>query len=260
MSVRPSSAPRRPGIDDRPRPRDLIISQAAQGLTDRSFLARFSGLALERSVEGGVPSTTTLPGQLDLLVKRLTPPNQDPTFELTVMNNQVNVLRFQVSWTVGTPLRVGAKFFGLSPDAPPGEIADAVLVADAAVLEPANALHTTAPALQVTGAVLSDSNFADIAAKLMFPPPPPPTAELIVRPTLDWVLFHRRRTRQCSPDIRRPAPGPTVGSRSIICRSRPPTRPRGSPTSSAPTTRPPSCVSASVRSTSCSSPGASPTW
>jgi hypothetical protein len=67
------------------------------------------------------------------------------------------------------------------------------------VLSATNASHVQAlAALEVVAAALNDTSFADAKARLLFPPPPPPTDEVIVRGTLDWVLFHRRRTKQCS--------------------------------------------------------------
>jgi hypothetical protein len=70
---------------------------------------------------------------------------------------------------------------------------------DDEVLEPGNASHSAAlSALEVIGAAIGDVRFADAAGKLLFPPPPAPTEDLLVRGTLDWVLFHRRRTKKCA--------------------------------------------------------------
>src|SRR5256714_3464597 len=50
--------------------------------------------------------------------------------------------------------------------------------------------------------------FVDTASAQLFPPPDAPPAELIVRGTRDWVLFHRRRTKSCKaePPAQPPAP------------------------------------------------------
>jgi hypothetical protein len=69
------------------------------------------------------------------------------------------------------------------------------------VLEAGQSSHTAAlSALDVVGAALKDSAFSDAAARLLFPPPPPPSSDLLVRATLDWVLFHRRRTKTCATE------------------------------------------------------------
>jgi hypothetical protein len=87
-------------------------------------------------------------------------------------------------------------------------LADATLNETADVLAASNASHVRAlDALEVIAGALGDINFADAKARLLFPPPPPPQDQLIVRGTRDWVLFHRRRNKRCSPE-QAPAPLP----------------------------------------------------
>src|SRR6185295_18803568 len=50
-------------------------------------------------------------------------------------------------------------------------------------------------ALQRLGNALAEPDFADPRARQLFPPAAPATADLRVRATRDWVLFHRRRTK-----------------------------------------------------------------
>jgi hypothetical protein len=72
-------------------------------------------------------------------------------------------------------------------------------------------LSTTALGLvgdELTRARQNGSAFVDVATRLLFPPAPAPVDDLLVRPTLDWVLFHRRRTKQCAADVVPPAPTP----------------------------------------------------
>jgi hypothetical protein len=52
-------------------------------------------------------------------------------------------------------------------------------------------------ALQIIGSALNSSSFVPTASAQLFPPPSKPTDELIVRGTQDWVMFHRRRSRNC---------------------------------------------------------------
>ncbi len=58
---------------------------------------------------------------------------------------------------------------------------------------------------ELTRATQNGIAFVDVAERLLFPPPPPPTDDLTVRATLDWVLFHRRRTKRCAPSVSQPA-------------------------------------------------------
>jgi uncharacterized repeat protein (TIGR01451 family) len=88
-------------------------------------------------------------------------------------------------------------------------LAHADLKEDADVLSATNAAHVQALAsLEVIAKALSDAIFADAKARLLFPPPPKPTDELLVRGTLDWVLFHRRRNKRCSAEILQPVAPP----------------------------------------------------
>jgi len=88
-------------------------------------------------------------------------------------------------------------------------LADAVLKENADVLSATNDSHVKAlSALRVVAGTLSDPNFADAKARLLFPPPPKPIDDLLVRGTMDWVLFHRRRTKQCQVDVAPPPPPP----------------------------------------------------
>lgn len=64
--------------------------------------------------------------------------------------------------------------------------------------------------LQFVATALGDINFADAKACLLFPPPPPPTDDIVVRGTLDWVLFHRRRDKLCQAEQAAGRSGPQV--------------------------------------------------
>ncbi len=102
----------------------------------------------------------------------------------------------------GDPLQVKSQvFYVLRREGNPLEVelANSLLLENPAVLETGNASHTAAlSALETIEAALNDTGFADANARLLFPPPPPPIDDLSIRPVLDWVLFHRRRTRKCT--------------------------------------------------------------
>lgn len=89
------------------------------------------------------------------------------------------------------------------------DVASVNFLSNADVLEPENDNHVRAlKALQVIGTALNRPSFVDISTAMLFPPLPAPSAELTVRATRDWVLFHRRRTKTCKLDVppRSPAP------------------------------------------------------
>ncbi len=94
------------------------------------------------------------------------------------------------------------------------EILSASALASADALAEGNPLRRLSTAAldliseELTRAAQNGAAFADAAARLLFPPPPPPTDDLIVRGTLDWVLFHRRRTKRCGQSVPQPVPLP----------------------------------------------------
>jgi hypothetical protein len=52
-------------------------------------------------------------------------------------------------------------------------------------------------ALTIVGAALKEQGFVAEKSKVLFPPAPPAQTAQTIRATRDWVLFHRRRTKQC---------------------------------------------------------------
>jgi hypothetical protein len=87
------------------------------------------------------------------------------------------------------------------------ELFSATAVANADALADGNALRMlSSSAIQLIGQELDRANqggtaFADAALRALFPPPPPPIDDLTVRPTLDWVLFQRRRVKRCAAEV-----------------------------------------------------------
>ncbi len=57
---------------------------------------------------------------------------------------------------------------------------------------------------EMTRANQGGTAYVDAAMRQLFPPAPPPVDDLTVRATLDWVLFHRRRTKRCATPVERP--------------------------------------------------------
>jgi hypothetical protein len=112
------------------------------------------------------------------------------------------------------PLEIRAAVVRKAPEIqvakfPDVTFAEALLKENADVLTATNDSHVKAlSALRVVASTLSDADFADAKARLLFPPPPKPIDELLVRGKMDWVLFHRRRNKKCQIDIPAPPPSP----------------------------------------------------
>ena len=69
------------------------------------------------------------------------------------------------------------------------------------VSEPQHPAHEDAiRALRTIGTALGSSKFADLAAQKLFPAPKPASSDLNVLATLDWVMFHRRREKNCQQE------------------------------------------------------------
>jgi hypothetical protein len=69
---------------------------------------------------------------------------------------------------------------------------------NADVLRPGNTQHDLAvTALEVIDAVIAEPAFKANAEQLLFPPAKAPSSEQVLRAKLDWVLFHRRREKEC---------------------------------------------------------------
>jgi hypothetical protein len=175
---------------------------------DRAVKGRLSALASLQRVEAGKPKppeATSL--NLDAAVKLSSPTGQPPSVEILLWVDKDVVLRFVTSWDSG-PLRIKALLQYQKGKETIG-LGEASLKENPDVLVAGNATHTVAlSALEVIGAALGDSTFADLAGRLLFPPPLPPAEELLVRGTLDWVLFHRRRIKQCGAAKQLPPPAP----------------------------------------------------
>ena len=104
-----------------------------------------------------------------------------------------------------------------NPDSPDDTQEKEVLLAaaraerDDRVAEPAHRAHeASVSALRNLSAAFADPDYDDLRARLLFPGDAPDTAELRLRAVHDWVLFHRRRTKDCG-DI--PAPSRIVPRR-----------------------------------------------
>jgi hypothetical protein len=107
-------------------------------------------------------------------------------------------------------LRADAGTGGVRPPKDGAETAEIALAAATAerddhVAEPAHRAHeSSVSALRVLAATFEDPDYDDHRARLLFPGESPDTAELQLRAVHDWVLFHRRRTKNCGDIPGRP--------------------------------------------------------
>ena len=132
-----------------------------------------------------------------------------PSLRVSLLNKPRNMaVEILAGWsgsprTVTFNLSLVGSSFGRILSGPMREpMFDAVFTLNEDVLLPANPRHVSAlKALDRLGAEMSDTQFAPKSAALLFPPLPPAADDLQIRPVLDWVLFHRRRTKQCQPEI-----------------------------------------------------------
>lgn len=89
---------------------------------------------------------------------------------------------------------------------------------DAAVLDPDDVRHRRAEdAVERIGCLLDDETFTAEALATLFPPPSVVGLRKIL-PTLDWVLFHRRRDKDCG-EVAAPAPPRPPVPPATVCHS-----------------------------------------
>ena len=140
------------------------------------------------------------------------PENKAPSLRVTLLNKPINVaVEILASWS-GSPRKVTFSLtqVGSQADVFGGQtretMFDAVFTQNEDVLLLANPRHVSAlKALDTLGAAMSDAQFAPKSAAVLFPPLPPAADDLQIRPVLDWVLFHRRRSKRCQVEIVAPA-------------------------------------------------------
>ena len=129
-----------------------------------------------------------------------------PRLALTFINRQSG-LSFEATaaWS-GSPRKIVLRLSSANPGTvlggtvsttPARSILEADFTQNDDVLLPANPLHKQAlAALDTIGLGLKDTQFAAQAAGQLFPAAPA-SQDLRIQAVLDWVIFHRRRTKQC---------------------------------------------------------------
>ncbi len=195
---------------------DFRVDRAAVTIgTERRMTGRFSGVASVRVSGGGIQnSERTAVIDLDAGVVLKTPPGEPQTLTLLLAYKKVLEIAINATWS-GDPLLAEVTvdyrlLTGFEAGPVTLRLVDVRLKENSDVLLSGNPLHTVSlSAIEVVGAALADTGFAAEATHLLFPPPLPAPDELTVRGTLDWVLFHRRRNKQCADLVEQAAPAPT---------------------------------------------------
>ncbi len=179
-------------------------------------LGRFNGTTYSRETGNGddEPEVEAIELGVELLWRRHPNGSQDVVLSLTfdrrgdgkvdasgnpisVTTSQPGSLVATVAWE-GEPLVAGGRII---PSKGKDPLVLGKAYANPEVLDPNNAVHALAVgALDIIGASLGDERFADVARRKLFPPLPPAEQSLEVRATRGWVLFHRRRRKNCGEE------------------------------------------------------------
>jgi hypothetical protein len=198
----------------------LRLSQApVAGMDERRLKGRISGLKRIRKETGEADAneSTQLESDFDLTMTG-GPAAGTITAMLIDAEDKKFGYKFDVKWG-GTPMDATVTvtlgpvqddvFEPIRASVPP-ILATGHFVRSATALVEGGELRTlSTSAIEALGREIGElegTGFADTAMRALFPPPPPSSAELIVRATRDWVLFHRRRTKKCAADVEQPAP------------------------------------------------------
>lgn len=185
----------------------LRIDQVQPTSNGRSIGGTFSGTSKTRQVVGGgAPSDEASGHDLNVNLQLGAPSGQPATMTLK-LGRPGGAFLIEATWTLA-PISVTVHGSSVFRKRSLG-ILEAEAVENADVLVPGNSLHSLAlSAIEVIGAGLGDPSFRDAAINDLFPPPPPPTSDLLVRATMDWVLFHRRRDITCGIETEHPVVAP----------------------------------------------------
>jgi hypothetical protein len=186
----------------------LINGTFYHGTASTSGSSRIVQGTLSGSFSRKIGTSARSGGAISLLVDaRLSPGGADPLAQPPRLRlslreaGEKDGLGLEFAWK-GTPLQISLT--SLTPD-----VGDMSLIQDSDVLDDNDRSNARArAALQQIMRALTEASFEEQALANLFPAPPAPVDDLIVQGTLDWVLFHRRRRKQCSEEVRRPETAP----------------------------------------------------
>lgn len=181
---------------------DLVVASITRPRPDQAVVrGRMQALLTTRHTAAGQPATpkTKAVGVevLGRLEGSFASSEGSASLRLVLDDEARTTFDVAARW-LGDPQRVDVRLLWARRDQKV-ELARGSLARSEAVLRADNELHVAAlAALDVVAAGLASPQFADANAKLLFPPAKGSTGGVSVRGTRDWVLFHRRRSKQCS--------------------------------------------------------------
>jgi hypothetical protein len=184
----------------------VFVDQRTQGLLTIKQVVAGSGGEMQVAVHlsgfstrvaTGVAQTTDTVEQ-DWGINLTYPPGQGPVLRIVNTMRIGSRTELQATWS-GVPRTVQATVTFTPEAGQPTPVASATMAVNPDVIVPANPTHLQAlAALQLVGAGIVDPAFQPTAERQLFPPSRQTSGEQIVVPTLDWVLFQRRREAICA--------------------------------------------------------------
>ena len=210
-----------------PAPRNLAVDTELQGtfqVTGRRVVAReiavtgrFSATSTRRVLAPDTPpdiSTHSITYGVEITYRGAGEDRDETLITLTLPDNP-NAGISARTVREGSPLVVTTEAEsvirrGDDVDAPQRlHVAGGRLQASADALTVGGTHHSRAlQVLDILAAALQQPDFADAAAHLLFPQLPAPPSATVIEATRDWVLFHRRRVKECVSPEPQPVPVP----------------------------------------------------
>ncbi|MGE3308995.1 MAG: hypothetical protein AB7O66_03425 [Limisphaerales bacterium] len=201
---------------------DLVVDEISTSGTKTTIRSRIIGsLSVRAPDAAGTTAGSAAVPSLDIadaaLLVRDTGGINGSAFEVTLRQPSILgsskalvSLRTSRVWSDPTNARVDSALLldGASQPSSPGftlielksvPLFGAAQKVSADALRPGNpARESATTGINALGAVLKQPEFAEIAARKLFPPPAAVPSDLQILAREDWVLFHRRRERQCA--------------------------------------------------------------
>ncbi len=167
-------------------------------------------------------SSRTIAVDEDVILERQLGPSGQPLYRLTIPQPDIlgaarrqADLQFTRSWSDADTWLASAslltrnqpKTTAVRPAPTETPLFEVRASRDAAAGRPGHPAHQRGiTALRAIGSAMADPHFEELAVRGLFPPAEQSAAEVVIRAREDWVMFHRRRRKQCAHDAA-PLPG-----------------------------------------------------
>lgn len=200
--VSPGATSASSGINDNLYQGTLLVTNVVRSsASDLTLIGTFSGtLSTTRPAVTGTSLETKLSAMNAAVNVQVShPAGQDPRVNVSYKLLPGGTGQLLTAVFSGSPLTVEAEVRLVDANNMAGSpYASAKMTVDSTIFASGNPDQALARlALPILAAGLRNTTFAAAAERQLFPPPAPDTGEQIVQPTLDWVLFQRRREAQC---------------------------------------------------------------